>query len=112
VLSSAAKACWVLQSPTPATLTAPHVWTLQDFIEEEGNIALQKKRQDETNERKNAVEAYVYTLRNHLSDKLAQFVTESEQASISEKLNETEVGVADYIGAAHLRLLCNKVFLC
>lgn len=64
---------------------------LQEMIEEEGNLELQKKRQDEANERKNAVEAYVYSLRNHLSDKLAQFVTESEQASVSEKLNQTEV---------------------
>lgn len=64
---------------------------MQEMIEEEGNLELQKKRQDEANERKNAVEAYVYMLRNHLSDKLAQFVTESEQTSVSEKLNQTEV---------------------
>jgi heat shock protein 4 len=63
----------------------------QDFIEMEGNIELQKKRQDETNERKNAVEAYVYGLRNQLSDALAQFVTEQEQATVSDKLNQTEV---------------------
>ncbi len=64
---------------------------LQDYIEEEGNIELQKKRQDETNERKNAVEAYVYMLRNQLSDALSQYVTEQEQSSISSKLTDTEV---------------------
>lgn len=64
---------------------------MQDFIEVEGNIELQKKRQDETNERKNAVEAYVYGLRNQLSDQLAPFVTEQEQATVSDKLNQTEV---------------------
>ena len=64
---------------------------MQDFIEVEGNIELQKKRQDETNERKNAVEAYVYGLRNQLSDQLATFVTEQEQATVSDKLNQTEV---------------------
>ncbi|EIE18231.1 heat shock protein 70E [Coccomyxa subellipsoidea C-169] len=63
---------------------------VQDFIEMEGNIELQKKRQDETNERKNAVEAYVYGLRNQLSDALAPFVTEQEQATVSDKLNQTE----------------------
>lgn len=63
----------------------------QDYIELEGNIELQKKRQDETNERKNAVEAYVYNLRNQLADALSQYVTEAEQASISSKLTETEV---------------------
>lgn len=65
--------------------------TVQDFIEQEGNIELQKKRQDETNERKNAVEAYVYMLRNQLSDALSQYVTEQEQSSISNRLTETEV---------------------
>ena len=64
---------------------------VQDFIEQEGNIELQKKRQDETNERKNAVEAYVYMLRNQLSDALSGFVTEQEQSSISGKLTDTEV---------------------
>lgn len=64
---------------------------VQDFIEAEGNIELQKKRQDETNERKNAVEAYVYMLRSQLSDALASYVSESEQASISSKLTDTEV---------------------
>ena len=63
----------------------------QDYIEEEGNLELQKKRQDETNERKNAVEAYVYMLRNQLSDALSQYVTEQEQSSISSKLTDTEV---------------------
>lgn len=57
----------------------------------EGNIQLQKKRQDETNERKNGVEAYMYSLRNQLSDALAPFVTEQEQATVSDKLNQTEV---------------------
>ena len=66
---------------------------LQDYIEEEGNLELQKKRQDETNERKNAVEAYVYMLRNQLSDALSQYVTEQEQSSISSKLTDTEVVV-------------------
>ena len=64
---------------------------MQDYIEQEGNIELQKKRQDETNERKNAVEAYVYMLRNQLSDALSQYVTEQEQSSISNRLTETEV---------------------
>ena len=67
------------------------VGRMQDFIEQEGNIELQKKRQDETNERKNAVEAYVYMLRNQLSDALSGFVTEQEQSSISGKLTDTEV---------------------
>lgn len=67
---------------------------MQDYIEVEGNIELQKKRQDETNERKNAVEAYVYGLRNQLSDQLAPFVTEQEQSTVSDKLNQTEVRTA------------------
>lgn len=72
----------------------------------EGNIELQKKRQDETNERKNAVEAYVYGLRNQLSDALAPFVTEQEQATVSDKLNQTEVRAkADMLSCTSLRLM-------
>ena len=66
---------------------------LQDYIEEEGNLELQKKRQDETNERKNAVEAYVYMLRSQLSDALASVRQRvRSRASISSKLTDTEVG--------------------
>ena len=54
-------------------------------------MELQKRRQEETNERKNAVEAYVYSLRGKLADSLAPFATEAEAARINDKLNATEV---------------------
>lgn len=63
----------------------------QDFIEAEGNMELQKRRQEETNERKNAVEAFVYSLRGKLADTLAPFATEAEAARIGEVLQATEV---------------------
>ena len=81
----------LLQRHTCCMTGADMAGWVQDFIEQEGNIELQKKRQDETNERKNAVEAYVYMLRNQLSDALSGFVTEQEQSSISGKLTDTEV---------------------
>ena len=55
-------------------------------------MELQKRRQEETNERKNAVEAYVYSLRGKLADSLAPFATEAEATRVNEKLNATEVG--------------------
>ena len=63
----------------------------QDFIEEEGNMELQKRRQEETNEKKNAVEAFVYSLRGKLADSLAPFATEAEASRINEVLQATEV---------------------
>ena len=54
-------------------------------------MELQKRRQEETNERKNAVEAYVYSLRGKLSDSLAPYATEAEAARVNDRLNATEV---------------------
>ncbi len=57
-------------------------------------MELQKRRQEETNERKNAVEAFVYSLRGKLADALAPFATQAEAARIGEALQATEVRAA------------------
>ena len=54
-------------------------------------MALSDKQQQQTSEAKNAVEAYVYSLRGKLSDSLAEYATEEDKASISKTLTETEV---------------------
>ena len=66
-------------------------WTLQGLLERELEMALSDKQQQQTSEAKNAVEAYVYSLRGKLSDSLAEYATEEDKASISKKLTETEV---------------------
>ncbi|KAJ6706343.1 HEAT SHOCK 70 KDA PROTEIN 14 [Salix purpurea] len=45
---------------------------------------------EETKDKKNAVEAYVYDMRNKLSDKYHEFVTDPEREGFTAKLQETE----------------------
>ena len=54
-------------------------------------MALQDKIQEETSERKNALEAYIYSLRNKLCDRLAAYVTSEESSDLSQKLEAAEV---------------------
>ena len=54
-------------------------------------MALQDKVQEETSERKNALEAYIYKLRNSLANNLADYVTEAERADLSDRLEKAEV---------------------
>ncbi|KAJ4789187.1 hypothetical protein LUZ62_040433 [Rhynchospora pubera] len=63
---------------------------LQKAIEQELEMALQDRIIEETKEKKNAVEAYIYDMRNKLSDKYLEFVMDKEREDIVAKLQETE----------------------
>ncbi|GMN37251.1 hypothetical protein TIFTF001_006651 [Ficus carica] len=63
---------------------------LQKALEKEFEMALQDRVMEETKDRKNAVEAYVYDMRNKLSDKYEEFVTPSEKEELIAKLQEVE----------------------
>ncbi|KAK1416833.1 hypothetical protein QVD17_25950 [Tagetes erecta] len=63
---------------------------VQKAVEKEFEMALQDRVMEETKDTKNAVEAYVYDMRNKLHDKLHEFVTESEREAFIAKLQETE----------------------
>ncbi|KAL3699404.1 hypothetical protein R1sor_017426 [Riccia sorocarpa] len=63
---------------------------LQKAQEKEYEMALQDRVMEETKDKKNAVEAYVYDMRNKLHDKLADYVTEHEREELSAKLQQTE----------------------
>ena len=54
-------------------------------------MALQDRVQEETSERKNALESYIYSLRNKLADSLASYVTEAESENVRERLDKAEV---------------------
>ena len=54
-------------------------------------MALQDRVQEETNEKKNALEAHIYSLRGKLSEQLAPFASEAERASLGELLDNLEV---------------------
>ncbi|XP_076945364.1 heat shock 70 kDa protein 15-like [Bidens hawaiensis] len=63
---------------------------VQKAVEKEFEMALQDRVMEETKDKKNAVEAYVYDMRNKLHDKLYEFVTDSERELLITKLQETE----------------------
>ncbi|KAK6153671.1 hypothetical protein DH2020_013310 [Rehmannia glutinosa] len=63
---------------------------LQKAVEKEFEMALQDRVMEETKDKKNAVEAYVYEMRNKLLDKYHEFVTESERDQFIARLQEVE----------------------
>lgn len=63
---------------------------LQALYEKECSMALQDRVQEQTNEAKNALEAYVYSLRNKMHDALADFVTDDWKESTSKQLEQME----------------------
>ncbi|XP_072999298.1 heat shock 70 kDa protein 15-like [Typha latifolia] len=63
---------------------------LQKAMEKEFEMALQDRVMEETKDKKNAVEAYVYDMRNKLYDKYQNFVTAQEQEVFIAKLQEVE----------------------
>ncbi|KAF8724920.1 hypothetical protein HU200_020635 [Digitaria exilis] len=63
---------------------------LNKAVEKEYEMALQDRVMEETKEKKNAVEAYVYDMRNKLYDKYSDFVTPEEKEGLIAKLQEVE----------------------
>ncbi|CAL9240534.1 unnamed protein product [Arabidopsis halleri] len=53
-------------------------------------MALQDRVMEETKDRKNALESYVYDMRNKLSDKYQEYITDSEREAFLAKLQEVE----------------------
>ncbi|KAL0696539.1 hypothetical protein Bca4012_063719 [Brassica carinata] len=63
---------------------------VQKAVEKEYEMALQDRVMEETKDRKNAVESYVYDMRNKLSDKFHEYITEPEREAFLAKLQEVE----------------------
>ncbi|KFP87183.1 Heat shock 70 kDa protein 4, partial [Acanthisitta chloris] len=60
------------------------------FIENEGKMIMQDKLEKERNDAKNAVEEYVYEMRNKLYSEYERFVSEDDRNSFTLKLEDTE----------------------
>lgn len=80
---------------TPLTVTASGVAgadskALLDLIEAEGQMFSNDKLQEDTNEAKNALEAYIYGLRSKLYENLAPYVQEADREALSAQLSEME----------------------
>ncbi|RDX79265.1 Heat shock 70 kDa protein 15, partial [Mucuna pruriens] len=63
---------------------------VQKAVEKEFEMALQDRVMEETKDKKNAVEAYVYDMRNKLNDKYQEFVSAPERENFISKLQEVE----------------------
>ncbi|KAK9666206.1 hypothetical protein RND81_14G168300 [Saponaria officinalis] len=63
---------------------------VEKAVEKEFEMALQDRVMEETKDRKNAVEAYVYDMRNKLNDKYFEFVNPSEKDEFIATLQEVE----------------------
>jgi len=63
---------------------------LERYTNEEYDMALQDKVMEETKERKNAVEAYVYSMRSKVDDELREYVDDATRESFVSLLNATE----------------------
>jgi heat shock protein 4 len=63
---------------------------LETFVAEEYEMALQDRVMEETKERKNAVEEYVYRMRSQIADKYAPFVEPAVAEAFNATLNATE----------------------
>ncbi|KAJ8756024.1 hypothetical protein K2173_024570 [Erythroxylum novogranatense] len=63
---------------------------VQKAVEKEFEMALQDRVMEETKDRKNAVEAYVYEMRSKVGDKYHEFVIESEREQFMSKLQDVE----------------------
>lgn len=63
---------------------------VQKLYEAECEMALQSKVQEETADARNAVETYVYSLRNRLADSLSRFVTPEKREALVAALEKAE----------------------
>ncbi|XP_056151456.1 heat shock 70 kDa protein 4L isoform X2 [Lampris incognitus] len=63
---------------------------LNDFVEYEGQMIIQDKLEKERNDAKNAVEEYVYDLRDKLCGIYEKFITEEDGSRLTLMLEDTE----------------------
>lgn len=64
---------------------------VQGYCETEGQLAAQDRMQRDTNDKKNDLESYIYSLRGKLADVLAAYAPDSVKEALSSRLTEMEV---------------------
>lgn len=63
---------------------------LEKFIEAENAMVMEDKLVADTEDRKNALEEYIYELRGKLDDQYSEFASDDEKARLTEKLTKAE----------------------
>ena len=62
----------------------------QGYCEAEGQLAAQDRLQRDTNDKKNELESYIYSLRGKLADALSAYAPDSIKEALSSRLTELE----------------------
>ncbi|GLC40661.1 hypothetical protein PLESTB_000035600 [Pleodorina starrii] len=91
--SAAAKKKKVKKTDVPFTAAAVCGYSksqLDDYFEREHQMQAADRLQEETNERKNALEGYVYDLRNKLYDMYAPYIKEADKEVLQGQLTAME----------------------
>lgn len=63
---------------------------LDDYFEKEGQLQAADRLQEETNEKKNALEGYMYSLRNRMHDSLSPYIKEGDKEGLTNTLQSVE----------------------
>lgn len=63
---------------------------LRSAVEKEFDMAMQDRMMEETKDKKNEVEAYIYSMRNKLCDTYTEYVTEADRSSFESMLTTFE----------------------
>ena len=77
--------------PVVAVTTSLDQVSKDIFTEKENNMAMEDKLVADTEDRKNALEEYIYDLRNKLDDAWSKFANDSEKTRIREMTDAAEV---------------------
>lgn len=77
----------VIKSELPKQLVQDH---LNNYIENEGKMIMQDKLEKERIDAKNAVEEYVYEIRDKLSGLYEKFINEADKQKFTQLLEDTE----------------------
>ncbi|KAK2169050.1 hypothetical protein LSH36_12g03072 [Paralvinella palmiformis] len=80
----------VIDLPIAAQVAEISKVELNKYIEQEGQMIMQDKLEKERADAKNAVEEYVYEMRDKLYSVLELYVTEADRDALSLKLEDTE----------------------
>ena len=73
-----------------AATTGMNAADLQGAVEKEYDMAMTDRIQEETKDKKNELEAYIYSMRNKLCDTYTEYVTEGDKSSFNSKLDSME----------------------
>jgi heat shock protein 4 len=80
----------VIELPVTAIVVRMSKDEINNYMEKEGKMVMQDKLEKERADAKNAVEEYVYEMRDKISGALAEFINDTDRESFLRQLEDTE----------------------